>query len=616
MFLIALRPKLRSSQKHLLALFLLGVVILTLLFSSGRASAVQSKSPLPLEDLPSGAMVETVLSGMHQPVALTFDPAGRIFYTERDTGNIRLFADGKLQDNPVITFKVDSFDEHGLLGITVDPDFQNNHYIYTYFICGVSDDCPVSESRLVRFVERDGVGSDPTIIFTSPSSASKHVSGGVHFGPDGKLYVSVGDNLNPANSQDLTVKNGKIHRLNSDGTIPAGNPTFPQEGALGSIYAVGMRNSFDFTFDPTVPGRIFAAENGPNCDDELNRIEAGYNYGWRPDYPCDDANPDPSFNSIPPLFYLGSGSCCDAPTGVAIYTGDQIPGWKNQLFMSSYNNGALYHFVLDDSRTAIVSQAIVRDVKANVTVVNGPDGALYYIELGGKQDGTLKRIVAQPVLTSPTAVPTSSEPTTTPAPTATSQPSATVTIPGEGSQLFPETGKTVSGIFLDYWLKNGGLAQQGYPISEPLNEVSDLNGKTYVVQYFERAVFEYHPEQTDPKYNVLLSLLGNFRYKQKYPKEALNQQPNNGPGSILFPETGKRLGGAFLKYWQEHGGLSQQGYPISDEFTEQSDANGKTYVVQYFERAVFEYHPENAGTPYEVLLSQLGTFTYREKYGN
>jgi beta propeller repeat protein len=193
-------------------------------------------------------------------------------------------------------------------------------------------------------------------------------------------------------------------------------------------------------------------------------------------------------------------------------------------------------------------------------------------------------------------------------------PVASIAIPGGGSARFPQTGKLVTGIFNDYWQRNGGLAQQGYPISDLMLEQSDLNGKTYRVQYFERAVFEYHPENAPP-YNVLLSQLGTFRYKQKYPVGPPIQQPNNVPGSVLFPETGKRVGGKFLEYWQRNGGLPQQGYPISEEFTEVSDLNGKPYLVQYFERAVFELHPENVGTPYEVLLSQLGTFRYQEKYG-
>src|SRR5437868_533905 len=178
-----------------------------------------------------------------------------------------------------------------------------------------------------------------------------------------------------------------------------------------------------------------------------------------------------------------------------------------------------------------------------------------------------------------------------------------------GSRTFTETGKTVSGKFLDYWDRHGGLQQQGYPVWEELEENSDTDGKVYTVQYFERAVFESHPENQAPN-DVLLSLLGVFHYKQKYPNGAPGQQANTGPGSVLFKETGKRLGGVFLGYWQGHGGLAQQGYPISDEFQERSELDGKTYRVQYFERAVFELHPENR-PPYNVLLSQLGTFRYR-----
>lgn len=208
----------------------------------------------------------------------------------------------------------------------------------------------------------------------------------------------------------------------------------------------------------------------------------------------------------------------------------------------------------------------------------------------------------------------------TPLPVATpsAKPTAqvpTATIPGSNSRTFPETGKTVNGLFLDYWDAHGGLAQQGYPISNVMGETSDLDGKAYTVQYFERAVFEYHPEN-QPPYNVLLSQLGTFQYKSKYPEGAPNQSPDTSAGSRLFSETGHKVGGKFLAYWEGHGGLAQQGFPISDPFEEKSALDGKTYTVQYFERAVFEMHPENVGTQYEVLLSQLGTFQHGAKYGS
>jgi hypothetical protein len=179
-------------------------------------------------------------------------------------------------------------------------------------------------------------------------------------------------------------------------------------------------------------------------------------------------------------------------------------------------------------------------------------------------------------------------------------------------RYFSETQHYVKGRFLDYWMSHGALAQQGFPLSEEINEMSDVDGKIYNVQYFERAVFEYHPENKPPN-DVLLSLLGSLLYRQKYPSNAANQVPNTLAGSVLFSQTGKRVGGSFLSYWQKNGGLAQQGYPISDEFLETSDLDGRTYKVQYFERAVFEEHPEYQ-PPNNVLLSQLGRFRLTAKY--
>jgi hypothetical protein len=181
-------------------------------------------------------------------------------------------------------------------------------------------------------------------------------------------------------------------------------------------------------------------------------------------------------------------------------------------------------------------------------------------------------------------------------------------------RYFAPTGHSVEGLFLQYWDGHGGLAQQGYPITQPFDEKSDLNGQTYQVQYFERAVFEKHPEN-QPPYDVLLSQLGTFEYRRKYQNGAPDQHVSTEANAVKFPETGFTVGGKFLDYWKGHGGLAQQGFPISNEFQEKSDLNGQTYTVQYFERAVFELHPENQ-PPYDVLLSQLGTFQLRRKYAN
>ena len=180
---------------------------------------------------------------------------------------------------------------------------------------------------------------------------------------------------------------------------------------------------------------------------------------------------------------------------------------------------------------------------------------------------------------------------------------------------FPETGKTVCGRFLEYWQANGGLAQQGLPITDEFIEINPTNGKAYLTQYFERARFEYHPENKAP-YDVLLGLLGREQVQAKYPNGTPVGLPGNplGANCVSFSETGKQVCGAFIVYWDGHGGLAQQGLPLTHLFLETNPTDGKQYPTQYFERARFEYHAENVGTPYAVLLGLLGREQIQAKY--
>lgn len=177
---------------------------------------------------------------------------------------------------------------------------------------------------------------------------------------------------------------------------------------------------------------------------------------------------------------------------------------------------------------------------------------------------------------------------------------------GDGCYTFEETRQTVCGRFLQYWREHGGVALFGYPVSEVVGETSDIDGNLYPTQYFERAQFELHLENAAP-YDVLLSLLGSAHYNEKYPTGVPNEVPNIRPDSVLFKETGKHVGRRFFEFWQQHGGLAQFGLPITDEFTEISKIDQQAYNVQYFERAVFEFHPENQ-PPHDVQLQHLGKF--------
>ncbi|HEX2912166.1 MAG TPA: S8 family serine peptidase [Chloroflexia bacterium] len=164
-----------------------------------------------------------------------------------------------------------------------------------------------------------------------------------------------------------------------------------------------------------------------------------------------------------------------------------------------------------------------------------------------------------------------------------------------GVEYFEETGHTLSGQFLHYWQTHGGLAVFGYPLSEEFVEVSPTDGKLYTVQYFERNRFELHPENAGTPYEIELGLLGSEETSGRSFPAGLQ----SGTG-LWFPQTGQNLSGSFLAYWQTQGGLAIFGYPISPVIEE----NGRQ--VQYFERNRFELHPENSGTPYEVLLGLLG----------
>ncbi len=169
--------------------------------------------------------------------------------------------------------------------------------------------------------------------------------------------------------------------------------------------------------------------------------------------------------------------------------------------------------------------------------------------------------------------------------------------------FFPETGHHLSDEILNAW-RSTGLMIFGYPISEPMIE----NGRT--VQYFERARLEHWPEYEGTQWEVQGSLLGNWMAEKRRNQPAFKRLPNNQPADspdrVFYKETGHWLAYGFKKYWDNNGALWQFGYPISEEFQEKNAQDGKTYTVQYFERARFEYHPEFAGTEFEVLLGHLG----------
>jgi hypothetical protein len=170
-----------------------------------------------------------------------------------------------------------------------------------------------------------------------------------------------------------------------------------------------------------------------------------------------------------------------------------------------------------------------------------------------------------------------------------------------GGQYFAETGHRVSGAFLEYWRENGGLKQFGYPITPEITEPEFGSGRPRTVQYFERNRFEYFGEIADPNYRVQLGRLGDDLLRTMgIDWRTLPAKNETADDCITFEQTGRHLCPPFREYWEQNGGLSMYGLPLTEAFNE----NG--LLVQYFERNRFEHHPEQAGTPFEIALGLLG----------
>jgi hypothetical protein len=182
--------------------------------------------------------------------------------------------------------------------------------------------------------------------------------------------------------------------------------------------------------------------------------------------------------------------------------------------------------------------------------------------------------------------------------------------PKSGSLYFKETSHSVSA-FAQAFSALGGVSGLGFPITEAFVEQDPKGGKHWV-QYFEKAVIEYHPEMSGDNM-FQLSRLGASRLAQKYPGNKIAPKALPGKNTYKFPETGFTVADPFLPYWHSGGELRRFGYPITPSFEERSDADGKNYIVQYFERAVMEYHPE-AKPPYDVQLTALGSLRLKQVY--
>jgi glucose/arabinose dehydrogenase len=320
-----------------------------------------------------------VVSGLDQPVAFTFGPGRVLWYVEKATGEVRTYDLDTERDHLFADVPgVDAEGERGLLGIALHPDYPAEPYVYVYATRSVNGHL---RNQILRITDRNGSGAHRRVIFSAPASSSPYHNGGrISFGPDGMLYAVVGDGHDASNAQDLSNNDrGKILRMTPDGDVPATNPRD------GLMFAYGLRNSFGFAFDP-LEDRLWQTENGPECNDELNLIRKGSNYGWGPSETCSGSSPantngDGPNPVLPELFYEQTIGI----TGIAFCDGCGL-GHSNQgrAFFGSVNDGTITRITLNARRTGIRRDVHVYAHTSGVLSIEvGPGGRLYFSDFRG-----------------------------------------------------------------------------------------------------------------------------------------------------------------------------------------------------------------------------------------
>jgi glucose/arabinose dehydrogenase len=329
--------------------------------------------------VPNGFTDTLIAGGLSAPTAMAFAPDGRIFVCEQ-AGRLRVVKNGVLLSTPFLTLTVDSSGERGLLGVTFDPDFQTNRYVYVYYTVRTSP----RRNRVSRFTANGDVvvpGSEQVLLtLNNLSSATNHNGGALHFGPDGYLYIAVGDNANGANAQNPSNLLGKILRIAKDGTIPASNPFYTAaSGNNRAIWALGLRNPYTFAFHPT-SNAMFINDVGQSAWEEIDDGIAGANYGWPQ---TEGPTTDPRYRSPRYAYRHSSGLLTGcAITGGTFYAPSVTafpPEYNGRYFFADYCSGWIAW--LDPSAGNSV-QMFATGGDAIVDLRADRSGMLYYLARG------------------------------------------------------------------------------------------------------------------------------------------------------------------------------------------------------------------------------------------
>ena len=394
-----------------------GVLIVIGLLWAGQASALTT---------PAGFQVETVTSGLNLPTTFAFAPDGRIFIAEKN-GTVRLYKNGTLQAAPVYVIpRINDYADHGLLGLALDPQFAQNGYMYLSYTyentpgvnysgpktgqivrVTVEGDTANDSSKVVLVGQVTGDASNPSCenyAVTAdciPSDSQTHSMGGLRFGPDGKLYATIGDgagfeSADPKAMRALNVDSlaGKLLRINRDGTAPADNPYYNGNANANrsKVWSYGLRNAFRFNWRPS-NGALYLADVGWMRFEELNNAQSGNNFGWPcregyesvPEYNCATAN------YVNPMYAYDHSPGSGAIAGGAYPLNNIYPqSYMGSFYVADYAQNWIKKFNIGENNVVNSVEEFITDAGGPVDILAGNDGTIYYMSI---YTGELRRII-------------------------------------------------------------------------------------------------------------------------------------------------------------------------------------------------------------------------------
>ena len=357
------------------------------LIANELQSADDDKSlPSTIETLDYMLTTEVVVEGLENPWGIAFLDEKNFLVTERP-GRLRVYHDGKLASAPVEnTPEVVVGGQGGMLDIAIDPECEQNGWVYLVISHGIVDETdtvPLAMTSVVRGKIIDNVWSENEVIYEAPHES--YLNTRIHYGgriafDKQYLYLSIGDRSLSERAQDLSQPNGKIHRLHKDGSIPKGNPFYGQKDKLWSIYSYGHRNPQGLTIHPETD-EVWVAEHGPLGGDEVNQVKAGLNYGWPEisygiNYNGELISEFESKEGMEqPIWYWKPSI---AVSGINFYSGDQFPKWEDQMLVSALRFEEVQLLNVKEGKV-IFQQTLLKNYGRVRQVISGPNGAIYVV---------------------------------------------------------------------------------------------------------------------------------------------------------------------------------------------------------------------------------------------